>query len=70
MCDAPKARLLHVLRKRSDHTIATNAKVSKVSPLSQIFIRKLYRVKNSKFYCPKNYLLYGMYITFINWLFV
>ena len=40
-CDKKAVRLTH----------DTNAKFLKVSPFSKIFIRKLYRVKDSKFYC-------------------
>ena len=48
-CDKKAVRLTH----------DTNAKFLKVSPFSKIFIRKLYRVKNSKFYCHENYPLCG-----------
>ena len=65
MC-TPKARLLCVVRKLSDHTIVANAKISKVCPFSKIFIRRLYRLKNSKFYCHENYPLYGKYLKLVS----
>ena len=48
------------VRKRSDHTIATNEKISKVSPFSKIFIRKLYRLKIGNFIATKitRYMVY------------
>ena len=41
--------------KKTVYSHDTNAKISKVSPSSKIFIQKLYTLKNSKFYCQENY---------------
>ena len=59
MSTALIARLLRVVRKRSDHTILTQKFQKLASPFLKIFIRKLYRLKNLRFYCHKNYPLYG-----------